>query len=141
MLTTINPENSVLFNLAYLSKIMNRRANALFKSEGARLRIEQLPVLMTLYFNGAMTQQELADAVDRDKSSIQRTLTTLLKNSVVTVRTDENDKRKNNVLITEYGRSLALLMDKELANVEHQLFDHFSLADRQQLLEILGKLR
>lgn len=140
MLTTINPENSVLFNLAYLSKIMNRRANALFKSEGARLRIEQLPVLMTLYFNGAMTQQELADAVDRDKSSIMRTVTVLLRNQIITIENDLDDKRKNIVKLNEEGRRLAYSMEKELADVEHRLFNHFTPADRQKLVQIISQL-
>lgn len=135
----MNPEQSVIFHLGYLTKIVNNKANTLFHEAGLNVRVEQIPVLIAIYCQGPLSQQELANILSRDKSSIQRTIVTLSRNQLVSIGNDRLDKRKNIISLTEYGKQLTSMLEKSMIEVEHLLFDHISDWDRQKLIGIIKK--
>ena len=133
----MNPEQSIIFHLAHLNKVICQKANALFQESGYRIRIEQVPVLMTLYYQGRLSQQELADLLHRDKSSIQRTIVTLAKAQVVTINEDCQDKRKNIIALSDCGRLLAIELEKNRNDVESHLFKHIGDNAKQKLINLI----
>jgi len=136
----MNPQYSILFHLGYLAKIMNRRANALFHKSGYNVRMEQIPVLMALRFYGRLSQQELADKLDRDKSSIQRTVVTLARNGLINIGADKLDKRKNIIALNDCGQCLAKEMEQNMSEVEGLLFDHLSDNAKNRLISMIAEL-
>lgn len=133
----MNIEQSVIFHLGHLTKIVNNKANHIFQNAGYQVRIEQVPVLMTLYYNGNLSQQELANLVGRDKSSIQRTVVTLCKNRLIKIDSDWADKRKNIVVLTDSGRQLSQTMEQGMIHLEAVLFSHIGKADQEQLIQMI----
>ncbi|MFA6059109.1 MAG: MarR family transcriptional regulator [Taibaiella sp.] len=133
----MNVEQSVIFHLGSLTKIVNNKANHIFQNAGYHIRIEQVPVLMALFYNGRLSQQEIANIVTRDKSSIQRTVVTLCRNQLIRIDDDVHDKRKNIIVLTESGKKLSQMLQRGMIKLESILFSHIQKSDQDRLIEMI----
>jgi DNA-binding MarR family transcriptional regulator len=73
---------------------------------GIDMTIEQFKVMVVLWKEGVSTQQNIADFVGKDKTSVTRLITGLEKRSLIGRATDKNDKRCNLVTLTPQGVAL-----------------------------------
>lgn len=91
-------------------------------------------ILKILYFHDEIVQQDIAEMMDQDKSSILRQLKMLEKRNLVTKLADTSDKRRNFIVLTEKGMKVtqnAIHVEKDKqANIMHGIkdkdFDVFS---------------
>jgi len=60
-----------------------------------------------------MSQQEIANLLQKDKSGIQRTIKTLERDGYLRVQQDDIDRRKNLIQLTAAGKHI---MEKRTAN-------------------------
>ncbi|WP_158826146.1 MarR family winged helix-turn-helix transcriptional regulator [Mucilaginibacter lacusdianchii] len=130
----------LLFKIFDIHKIICNKANKTLSKEGLQIQVEQAPVLMVAYYNGPQSQQEIADELMRDKSSVLRTVNYLEKAGYVKIELDSNDKRKKLVMLTEAGTSLAERMAQEAYNVDDKMFANLSTAEKLILTELLDKV-
>lgn len=130
-------KNTLLFQMHRIHSVMFRVANNLIHEASVPVKIEQLPVLMTVYDSGRISQQEVADMISRDKSSIQRTITALHKKGLVRITGDEHDKRKNILQTTETGTFVALQIKSIMKKIEEELFTAFRSEDRLQTINTI----
>lgn len=72
------------------------------------IHMEQLIILEILYNEGSMIQQELADRLKKDKSTILRAVDALEKKQYVVRVPDVKDRRKNNLVLTKTGADIYL---------------------------------
>jgi MarR family transcriptional repressor of mepA len=93
--------------LAEVLKPMIQMMDKLLLHEGIPLQFDQVQPFMGLFQFGEMSQQEVADLIERDKSSVQRTVQYLEKMGLVSIHLDPKDKRKNILRITDKGQKLA----------------------------------
>lgn len=70
------------------------------------MTIEQFKVMMVLWSEGSSTQQNIADFVGKDKTSVARLIAGLEKRSLIRRCADTNDKRCNLVTLTPQGSIL-----------------------------------
>lgn len=73
---------------------------------GIDMTIEQFKVMMVLWKEKVSTQQNIADFIGKDKTSITRLIDGLVKRSLVRRTTDAHDKRCNLITLTEQGMAL-----------------------------------
>jgi DNA-binding MarR family transcriptional regulator len=88
------------------STAIARRLQRNFKQSGIDITVEQWSVLYHLWKNDALSQQQLCDATYRDKPSITRLVDNLEKLHLVKRIASKNDRRINQVYLTEQGRKL-----------------------------------
>jgi len=69
--------------------------------------MDQIPVVLTLYYKGGASQQEICSKLQRNKASVNRTVSFLLKKDIVRVMQDLTDKRKTLIELTQTGKKLA----------------------------------
>ncbi len=136
----MNQEQSVIFHLGHLTKVINHRATSILHEEGCHVSIEHMQFIMTLYYQGRLSQQELANILCRDKSSIQRTVAMLVRRHLVQVESDKSDKRKNIISLTEQGRSLTGKIEENILEIEHRLFEHLDQNAKQRLINLINEL-
>lgn len=129
-----------MFHLGSLQKAIFNKANKLFMQSGLPIQVEQIPVLMTLHSKGDMSQQEAADLCQRDKSSIQRTITSLIKHGYVETAEDPFDKRRNIVHLTKDGRLITRKIERKIIEIESKLFVSLSENEKTDLIEWLNKM-
>jgi len=72
------------------------------------MTIEQFKVMVVLWKEKSSTQQNIADFVGKDKTSVTRLIAGLEKRSLIHRCTDKTDKRCNLVTLTPQGISLEI---------------------------------
>ncbi len=136
----MNLEQSMILHLDNLNRIITERTRTLVNKGGPLIHAEQVPVLMALYHTGPLSQQELANKLYRNKSSIQRTVVRLLQHNLVRIGEDCWDRRKNIVSLTEKAKQLAAQLSRSMKELEQKLFDHISREDRQRAIALIREL-
>ncbi|MFA6060305.1 MAG: MarR family transcriptional regulator [Taibaiella sp.] len=92
--------------LVTLQAVTYKMLKIFIRQEKIPLKVGQLPVMMCIYDHGILCQQEIANAVFRDKSSIQRTVAKLEYYGFVEIR-QNIDKRKKSLVLSETGKVIA----------------------------------
>lgn len=82
---------------------MFRLANKKIEASGLSIKMEQLPVLMTIFFCGPVDQATIAELTARDKSSVFRTVCVLSKKNLIACKDNDQDARKKMLILTEAG--------------------------------------
>lgn len=132
--------NSILFHFGMVNKALFNRANKLISKGGFPIQLEQLPVVLALYYEGDQSQQEIANTCERDKSSVQRSISSLVKHEIVQVAQDPHDKRRNIVHLTAKGKSIAKEIELEIIRIEDKLFGQLSEAEKNAFIAQLSHI-
>jgi len=77
-----------------------------FKKNGVNLTAEQYLVMDTLWNEGTLTQQAIAFIIQKDKNSVTQFIDNLEKKGLVTRSVAKEDRRVNNIVVTEKGMAL-----------------------------------
>ena len=77
-----------------------------FKKNNVNLSAEQYLVMDTLWNEGTLTQQEIAFIIQKDKNSVTQFIDNLEKKGLVTRSVAKEDRRVNNIMVTEEGMAL-----------------------------------
>lgn len=129
----------LLFKIFHIHKIICNKANKFFSKEGIVIQVEQIPVLMTLFYNGPQTQQDIANELLRDKSSVLRTVASLVTVGYLVVTPDGTDKRKKLITLTVKGEEAAQWINKEMVQTDDKMFSNLSVAEKLIMTELLDK--
>jgi DNA-binding MarR family transcriptional regulator len=97
-------------------------------------------LLVIVEANPGLKQTELASAAQLDRSSLVPALDKLEERGWVARRASEQDRRVNGLWLTDAGAvALRQIKQRVLAH-ERRLARHLSVAERQQLVELLGRV-
>lgn len=122
--------DTLLFQMHRIHNLMFRVANGLIQEASVPVKMEQLPILICIYNCGSISQQEVADMLHRDKSSVQRTVVVLEKKGLIYISPDTHDKRKNILRATVTGTFVAQQIKDIIKKVEEELFSAFDSEDK-----------
>ena len=105
------PANNLLHNslLPFIGKTEKKVTfyiTDIFHCEGLELTKEQFLVLKFLHDKDGRIQNDLAFITNRSKTSLTRLLHTMEKKGLVLRTISKNDKRANNVFLTEQGKRI-----------------------------------
>jgi DNA-binding MarR family transcriptional regulator len=95
-----NFNNSFGFVIVKTGRLIENKLKENFEKEFIKITPQQWSVLTYLWNQDGISQQELADAFSKDKTSMARLIGNLEKNEFITRKTDENDKRNKKVFLT-----------------------------------------
>jgi len=119
---------------------IHRQCDKIFREHGFPLEMDQIPVLMRLYYSGKASQQEIYSGLGRDKASVNRTIALLAKKDFVKVLKDTADKRKTCVELTEAGKKLAEQADTLLEDFNKSLAATLTENERVQFNNLALRL-
>ena len=91
----------LFLNIAHSS--MKQALSEKFREGGFRLSPEQFLVMDTLWDEGVLTQQQIADITMRDKNSIVKLVDGLEKRKLVKRVSNPDDRRQNLIKVTPYS--------------------------------------
>lgn len=130
----------VLFQVNAIQRITTSMIKDFIQKHHFSLRIEQLSVFMCIHNFGILSQQEIADYLMRDKSSIQRTITCLLANELIVCGADATDKRKNLITLSYCGKKIAAAITSFLIRIEKEYFGERTLTNHAYFENALQKM-
>ena len=87
---------------------------------------EQGKILFVLWQKDKITQKELANEIGLAKNTITVMLEKMEKNNLIRRITDENDKRKSLVILTDYAKSLKKSFDEISDEMLKKVYKGFS---------------
>jgi DNA-binding MarR family transcriptional regulator len=132
---------SIIARIGFLHICIRKECYALFKEQDFPLEMDQIPVLMVLYYQEeALSQQEICSTLQRDKASVNRTISFFTQRDFVRVRPDETDKRKTRVELTPVGKKLGKRASEVLEVFERHLASAFTDAEKNEFDRLVSKL-
>ena len=131
-------KGTLFFQMHRINLIMFRLANKHLTAAAIPIKSEQIPVLICIYKGNKRSQQEVANMLHRDKSSIQRTVIVLQKKGLITVHPDKKDKRRNVLETTKKGKTIATKIASIIRDVEAEIIEVF---DAEEALNNIQSLK
>jgi DNA-binding MarR family transcriptional regulator len=131
---------SLVAQIGALYHRIHKECDKIFRENDFPLQMDQIPVLMVLYYSGGASQKAAGATLGRDKASINRTISVLLKKDLVKVIPDTIDKRKTHVELTASGEKLAKQADTILGRFDAVLSSELTEEERKGLDKIMLKL-
>ena len=101
---------------------------------------EQGKILFVLWQKDRITQKELACETGLAKNTITVMLKKMEKNNLIKRITDEKDKRKSLVILTEYAKSLKKCSDKISDEMSKKMYRDFSEEEIDKFEECLHRI-
>jgi DNA-binding MarR family transcriptional regulator len=97
-----------------------RRLQRYFRENNVDLTVEQWSVLVHLWKEDGVSQQDLANKTYRDKPSMTRLVDNLERTGLVSRKASPDDRRINRIFLTEEAKALR---DKTMALANQTLLD------------------
>lgn len=134
--------SQAVFMISHVGHLMAKKANRELARLGFTLQIEQFPVLFITYFapDDLLSQQEIANMLQKDKSGIQRSIRTLERDGYLRVVSDSIDRRKNLIRLTPAGRMVIEQAIQITEKLDHQAMSQLSQEERDAFLATTRKI-
>ena len=100
----------------------------------------QYAVLLVLEQRPGVSQRELGDELDLDRSTIAELAARMVRNGLVERISDPQDKRRNTLFLTTTGRELLAELKPRVGNVERVLTQQLSATERDTLRQLIDRL-
>ncbi len=110
------------------------------KLENQNIGRGQHSILLTLFRNGGISQQEISDYLQLDKSSIAKWIKKLEDGGYIERSVDLIDKRINKVSLTQKGLDIIPMVKKAIENWEDIVLSDLSDNEKQVLEQVLIKM-
>ncbi|QHW29661.1 MarR family transcriptional regulator [Paenibacillus rhizovicinus] len=101
---------------------------------------EQWGIISVLDGDRAMTQKEIAEAIDRDQSTVVRMIASLEKKGIVKRLQNNDDKRSHNLFLSAKGMQLKTRLIPVVQEAHDDLTRNIEPDELAQLHETLHKL-
>ncbi|MGM9775008.1 MAG: MarR family winged helix-turn-helix transcriptional regulator [Candidatus Egerieousia sp.] len=100
----LNKQVGVFLNLVHNK--FKQYVTEIFEEQGFNITPEQFIVMDTLWDEGTLTQQQIANIVMKDKNSIVKLVDGLERRDLVRRVSNPNDRRQNLIEVTEYAKKI-----------------------------------
>jgi len=100
----LNKQVGVFLNLVHCQ--FKQYLKTIFNKHGINLTPEQFLVMDTLWDEGVLSQQQIADIIVKDKNSVTKLIDALENKGLVDRIPDKGDRRMNKIHLTDHARSL-----------------------------------
>lgn len=105
-----NPTGTVLYTIEQTIKEYRKICQKNIQKIVSDITVDQCLVLIILNENSKISQIEIAKLIFKDNASVTRIIELMVKKDYLTRETDELDKRKTKLDITEKGKKTIVLL-------------------------------
>lgn len=134
-------EKPLGYLLGHTMRVYKNKLMAKLKENNAELSFDQFIILHELNSREDMTQQDLANHLQKDKSIILKQINTLIEKRFVVRLSDKDDKRKKNLIMTQKGHE-SLVLAKEIGKkLSTDILSGINSEDLQIFQKVLREIR
>jgi DNA-binding MarR family transcriptional regulator len=133
------PPSLLALPVSYVAAWVGKRARADVQEALAEhgLATSEHGVLVALADFGALSQQQLADRLDADKSHVVRLIDQLQRRGLITRTPHPTDRRRHEIELTADGRELVAAVSPIISDIEAAHLDALSVKDQRTLATLL----
>lgn len=133
-------EKQVVLFLNIVHNSMKQRITETFRGGGFQLTPEQFLVMDTLWDEGVLTQQQIADITMRDKNSIVKLIDGLESRKLVQRASNPDDRRQNLIIVTPYSRKIRPEIDELAYESVRGILGEISHEDLKVFVRVLAMM-
>lgn len=119
---------------------LKKHLSEVFKKNGVNLTAEQYLVMDTLWNEGTLTQQAIAFIIQKDKNSVTQFIDNLEKKGLVARSVSQEDRRVNNIVVTEAGMALKDSTKQLAIDTMNKALEGIPEEDVQTCVEVMKKV-
>lgn len=101
-----DPEDSLAMLLDRANRSIANNLQRIFAAGGYDITVEQWMILLLLWMNNGLSQQQIAQGTGKDKGTISPQIDALEQKSLLVRVPDPTDKRRNLIYLTQAGKQL-----------------------------------
>ena len=102
--------------------------------------IEQFSILTILWYEDGLSQQEIANRLNRDKTTLTRVINNMEKTNLVVRIADKLDRRINHIHLTHLGKELQQTLSMATGSIYMDSIHGIKENEIHQLAAILNKI-
>ncbi len=134
----LSKEVAVYLNLA--SCKLKQYTGIMLKRNNVGLTPEQFLLIDLLWNQGPMSQQKLADTMQKDKNSITKIVDGLEKKGLIVRQRSETDRRSNTLILTPLAQQMKADAKEKGIFMLDRILDGISEDELRNFLTTLGKM-
>ena len=131
--------------IAVYVNILNSRLKKCFidrlQQNGINVTPEQYLVLDILWEKQSLSQQNIADIIQKDKNSVTKIIDSLEKKNLVNRVVDQKDRRINKIELTQEGLALEKITTEVAIKFMNDTVKDIDNQDLDKLVEVMRKLK
>ncbi|MFH6995422.1 MarR family winged helix-turn-helix transcriptional regulator [Flavobacterium sp. FlaQc-48] len=135
-----NPTGTVLYTIEQTIKEYRKICQKNIQKLVSDITVDQCLVLIILNENAKISQIDIAKLIFKDNASITRIIELMVKKDYLTRETDELDKRKSKLIITEKGKKTIVLLTPVFKLNRKTALNGLAVDEIQLLDKILHKI-
>jgi len=112
----------------------------IFESQGFNITPEQFLVMDTLWDEGVLTQQQIADYMLKDKNSVVKLVDGLEERNLVRRASNPKDRRQNLIEVTEYAMRIKDKVTDVAIEAVDKIINGIAKEDLQSFIKVLSKM-
>lgn len=134
----LSKEVAVYLNLA--SCKLKQYTSTMLRRNKVGLTPEQFLLIDLLWNQGPMSQQKLADTMQKDKNSITKIVDGLEKKGLIVRQRNEKDRRSNTLVLTPLAQQMKTEAKEKGIFMLDRILDGISEEELRTFLNTLGKM-
>ena len=127
-------------SLMEMRNYMRQHLQVKIKENNIDVSFELLEILGILYRKDGINQQEIADILIKDKSSITYLIDSLTKRDLVARKEDENDRRNKLIYLTDNGKAMKQTLHPWVEEIYEQATNGIKIADLEKAVALVQKM-
>ena len=131
--------------IAVYVNILNSRIKKCFfdklQENGINITPEQFLVLDILWKEQSLSQQNIADIIQKDKNSVTKIIDSLEKKNLVRRVVDKNDRRINKIELTDEGSALEKVTTEVAINFMNDAIKDIDKQELDIFVNVMRKLK
>lgn len=129
------------YMIGQTTNLVSMKMKTTLKEKGIEITPEHFVMLYLIDKKQDITQQDLANHFQKDKSIILRHMNTLIELKYVTRMIDKNDKRKKNLILTTLGHDILSSTAEISKEVSEELLEGISNDELKVFEEVIRKIQ
>lgn len=131
-------KEDTLRKIGTISRALDSIANIEFKQ--MKLTRGQYLFLVRIYENPGMISDHIAEILSVDRTTAARSIQKLERQELVVKKSDSNNKKIRHLFVTEKGKKLAQIIEKENNFSNQMALSGLDQSERKQLNKLLSKV-
>lgn len=133
-------QESIGYRIANTGRLVINRLNKNFKDNDYPVTHDQWSIMIRLWEEDGMTQQQLARLTGKDQPSVSRLINNLVKRGLVKRVQHPVDGRTNLIFLTSEGKKMQIGLIKQAQKTIEQISEGIPKDDLDVFLRVLDKI-
>jgi len=133
--------DNIIYQIGEATRMAHKRVTEIFSQRDFGVTVEQFGVLALLWYKEGINQQEIANGLKRDKTTIARIVENMIKRNLIVKVPDQIDKRNKLIFLTQKGKELQKEMIESSGQVYLLALENIPDKDLDTCLKVLHLIK